>query len=30
MIQKEVAERIAACPGNKTYGILKRTDSGLV
>ena len=21
MIQKEVAERIAACPGNKTYGI---------
>ena len=22
MIQKEVAERIAACPGNKTYGIL--------
>ena len=30
MIQKEVAERLAAGPGSKTYGILSVLATGLV
>ena len=30
MIQKEVAERTAAGPGSKTYGILEHIDTGMV